>query len=364
MGTCIVPLEPLLENRIGIRGWFTIKPFYNHGSSSVLETILQNNDPNVGGLEIAIRFTKSDDFLRVINAGKDIGWTRACDLEFVNRTPHAPLSITSNSECHDKFKNFPGYNSDNSNIRQTIKCLIEIEKAVHLASVFDEKLNKHNAPNGFVTFSISLYNPSEIAQTNVCERQSSPTWNYQLLINVDSEYFVEDGKNFLFKVWHKSINNSNKLLGYASVDLQPLIYGLTSISGWYNIQDSTGNCQGQLKLNVLPQESLLALKQFNEIRKKTQNAKSTISKFNFTNTTNTIAATSEPINSFNDALGGSSTLSLAETSSTIISCNTNSIEQIFRQKESKSDLKLGLMKKLNELDELNRHLRERLEKKS
>ena len=108
MGTCIVPLEPLLENRIGIRGWFTIKPFYNHGSSSVLETILQNNDPNVGGLEIAIRFTKSDDFLRVINAGKDIGWTRACDLEFVNRTPHAPLSITSNSECHDKFKNLPG----------------------------------------------------------------------------------------------------------------------------------------------------------------------------------------------------------------------------------------------------------------
>ena len=332
----------------------------------MLHTILSNNsEPNAGGLEIAIRFTKTDDFLRIQKAAKDIGWVRACDLELVTRMkPQANSELTENySEPHVQT----GGNA--------VRCLFEIERAVHLASVFDEKLNKHSAPNAFITFSISVHNPSEMAQTNICERQTSPTWNYQLVVNVDAEYFVEEGKNFLFKVWHKS-ETSNKLLGFASVDLKPLICGLTSISGWYNIQDSVGNCQGQLKLNILPQESLFALKQLNESRKKTQTSKSNA---NFNSTLSRFSCFSATVNSqmspnsngIVDAFSTASTLSLTESSTSNLITSTsslmnpcNSIEQIMRQKETKSDLKLGLMKKLNELDELNRHLRERLERKS
>jgi hypothetical protein len=354
LGTCVVPLEPLLDNRIGIRGWFPIRPFVNYSSTNVLENILKN-ESNAGGIEIAIRFTKTDDFLRIVNTAQEIGWSRACDLKHDNQPVREHILPASNLR---------------ENSKQTLKCLIEIERAVHLASVFDEKLSKHSSPNAFITFSISLNDPSEIAQTNVCEKQSSPSWNYQLQVNVDSEYFIEDGKTFLFKVWHKSTTNSNKLLGYATVDMQPLMCGLNCISGWYNIQDSLGNCQGQLKINVLPQESLIALKQLHDSRKKAKvtqinsNFNSSINRFNFLapNNQTTLAQT-------NIIQATESVFSIAsETTSNILSSNSSignfSILDVFRQKESNSDLKLGLMKKLSELDELNKNLKERLEKKT
>ena len=357
MGTCVVPLEPLLDNRIGIRGWFPIRPFLNY-STNVLENILKN-ESNAGGIELAIRFTKSDDFLRIINAAQEIGWIRACDLE----TSHQPIKIVKNSSSTNlNEKHF-------QNTRHTIKCLVEIEKAVHLVSVFDEQMNKNAPPSAFITFSISLNDPSEIAQTNVCEKQSSPSWNYQLEVNVDSDYFIEDGKSFLFKVWHKSITNSNKLLGHVSVDIQPLICGLNCISGWYNIQDSVGNSQGQLKINIIPQESLFALKQLHDSRKKSrinQENSSSTSSFNRFNFVTPISQTST--SQTNVIQATQSAFSITETTSNLLSndssiANLTSLE-IFRQKETKSDLRLGLMKKLSELDELNKNLKERLGKKT
>ena len=342
----MVPLEPLLDSRIGIRGWFSIKPFLTR-SPNILENILSSNS-NAGGVEIAIRFTKTDDFLRILSTARDIGWTRNSEMEMSNKS-------TNNDFKLNLSKNEEAYQVKAS---ECIKCLIEIERAVHLSTVFDEKLNKHNPPNPFVSFGISLENPSEIAQTSVCEKQSSPLWNYQLQVNVAAEYFIEDGKKFVFKVWHKS--SSNKLLGYASIDMQPLMCGLSCISGWYNIQDSVGCTQGQLKVNVFPQESLLYLKKLHESKKKTHyNLNSTISRFNFSTPSIT-------------SLGTEYKCSSAENSCHLHSSNTSisnlssgsQMDQIFRQKESKSELRLGLMKKLNELDELNKYLKEQLDKKS
>ncbi len=54
--------------------------------------------------------------------------------------------------------------------------------------------------------------------------------------------------------------SGDKVLGFVSIDLSPLLSGLQQISGWYNISDSTGNVQGQLKISIIPQEDLLELK--------------------------------------------------------------------------------------------------------
>ena len=54
--------------------------------------------------------------------------------------------------------------------------------------------------------------------------------------------------------------SSDKLLGFVSIDLSPLLTGLEQISGWYNIIDTTGNAQGQLKIRLVPQEDLSELK--------------------------------------------------------------------------------------------------------
>ncbi len=39
-----------------------------------------------------------------------------------------------------------------------------------------------------------------------------------------------------------------------------MLSGLQQISGWYNIVDTIGNVQGQLKTSIIPQEDLFELK--------------------------------------------------------------------------------------------------------
>lgn len=43
-----------------------------------------------------------------------------------------------------------------------------------------------------------------------------------------------------------------RVLGFASVDLSPLLCGFPSVCGWYNITDFSGQCHGQLKVSVTP----------------------------------------------------------------------------------------------------------------
>lgn len=42
------------------------------------------------------------------------------------------------------------------------------------------------------------------------------------------------------------------MIGFASVDLSPLLSGFQSVCGWYNITDLSGQCQGQIKVSVSP----------------------------------------------------------------------------------------------------------------
>lgn len=64
-------------------------------------------------------------------------------------------------------------------------------------------------------------------------------------------------KIFIDFVLEKS---GDKVLGFVSIDLSPLLSGLQQISGWYNIVDTVGNVQGQLKISIVPQEDLFELK--------------------------------------------------------------------------------------------------------
>lgn len=64
-----------------------------------------------------------------------------------------------------------------------------------------------------------------------------------------------------FQVWSKRPNGEpqdggeaeggDNYLGSAHVDLSPLAYGLSQISGWYNVTDFGGQIQGQLKVIMM-----------------------------------------------------------------------------------------------------------------
>jgi len=350
IGTCAVPLEALLENRIGICGWLPIQSSFKSGDHSLNHAVHISENCFAGGLEIAIRFTKHDDYLKIINTAKDLGWLKGKILtnKKTYDTDQIKLSIPvieNLYECKQQPKQS----------KKAIKCLIEIDKAVHLPSVYEKDLNIETCVSSYVSFNVNLDNPLDIMKTTVCDQDSSPIWNQQFLTNIDSEYFLDDKKYFILKIWHTSNRNNDKLLGSASIDLTPLICGLSHLSGWYNIQDSIGNCIGQIKVNILPQENLISLKQA-KLRLSSDNKK---------------LKSESKISSFGSRFDTAhcSTLSLPRLCSSEISTRTTELKTA-KFSNSTSDLfeninleeyKTGLKQKLSELELLNKKLKERLE---
>jgi C2 domain-containing protein 3 len=103
----------------------------------------------------------------------------------------------------------------------------------------------------------------------VLNSTTKPQWNYQQTVHLSIEHLFNEKKVFILKLWHAEIDSisnqsqtsTDKMLGFVSIDLSPLLSGLQKISGWYNIIDTLGNIQGQLKISIVPQEDLLEWKQ-------------------------------------------------------------------------------------------------------
>ncbi len=53
----------------------------------------------------------------------------------------------------------------------------------------------------------------------------------------------------------------DRVIGFASVDLSPLLCGFQSVCGWYNITDFSGHCHGQLKVSITPLKGVQDLRE-------------------------------------------------------------------------------------------------------
>lgn len=306
LGTCEVPLDTLLVNRIGIRGWLPIQAPKSFENSVA------------GGLEIAIRFNKHDDYLKIADIARNIGWKSIVEFskDSDEQVPAKPKQKRHTPSAQELAIKFDG----------SVRCLIEIERAVHLPNT---KANA--APSAFVSFELSA---AEQFKTDVCPVTTSPRWDFQHEMDVSTEYFIVQDKLFALKVWHKEegCGNKDKLLGSAAIDLSPLVYGLSHISGWYNIMDDYNNCHGQLKLSFSPKESLVDLKR-QAIDQKKQSQETTAIQSNSARAR---------------FMSGSSTS--IQNPQIIVAAN----------EEVMTEIKSGLAKNLSELDNFNRMFKERL----
>jgi hypothetical protein len=70
-------------------------------------------------------------------------------------------------------------------------------------------------------------------------------------------FHLQKQKQFVLKVWRKPQVEGAKLvptpmedaiIGFAAIDLSVLLTGMTPLSGWFNIVDFSGRCNGQLQV--------------------------------------------------------------------------------------------------------------------
>ncbi|XP_022063857.2 C2 domain-containing protein 3 isoform X1 [Acanthochromis polyacanthus] len=91
---------------------------------------------------------------------------------------------------------------------------------------------------------------AEPVSTAVISNNDCPVWDHQHECRLLKQLLTDLQQSLVFKVWHKG--EVERVIGFASVDLSPLLCGFPSVCGWYNITDFSGQCHGQLKVSVTP----------------------------------------------------------------------------------------------------------------
>ncbi|XP_022377819.1 C2 domain-containing protein 3 isoform X1 [Enhydra lutris kenyoni] len=149
----------------------------------------------------------------------------------------------------------------------TFAVSILVERAMHL-SLKGSPLTERKVliPSCCVSFA-TADDPSPI-YTHVVENTDSPIWNFQQQSRLSKELLLDPQQTLVFKVWHKG--DEERVIGFASVDLSPLLSGFQFVCGWYNITDFSGECQGQIKVAISPLESLMHLKEERQSRRGVQ----------------------------------------------------------------------------------------------
>ncbi|XP_036114501.1 C2 domain-containing protein 3 isoform X6 [Molossus molossus] len=146
----------------------------------------------------------------------------------------------------------------------TFAVSILVERAMHLSlkgSPLTER--KVSIPSCCVSF--ATVDEASPIYTPVVENTDSPIWNFQQQSRLSKELLLNPQQTLVFKVWHKG--DEERVIGFASVDLSPLLSGFQFVCGWYNITDFSGECQGQIKVAVSPLESLMHFKEERQARR-------------------------------------------------------------------------------------------------
>ncbi|XP_060119779.1 C2 domain-containing protein 3 [Heteronotia binoei] len=151
--------------------------------------------------------------------------------------------------------------------QKTFAVSILVERAMHL-SLKGSPLTERGvaAPSSCVSFVTT--DPDNPVTSEVVEKTDSPIWDFQQQTRLSNELLLDPQQTLVFKVWHKA--DVERVIGFASVDLSPLLSGFQLVCGWYNITDFSGQCRGQLKVAVSPLESIIHLKEERQARSRSK----------------------------------------------------------------------------------------------
>ncbi|XP_009574402.1 PREDICTED: C2 domain-containing protein 3, partial [Fulmarus glacialis] len=158
-------------------------------------------------------------------------------------------------------------------LENTVAVNILVERAMHL-SLKGSPLTEREvrAPSCCVSFAVA--GADAPITTSVIENTYSPVWDFQQQARLSKELLLDPQQTLVFKVWHKA--ETERVIGFASVDLSPLLSGFQLVCGWYNITDFSGQCRGQIKVAVSPLQNINNLKEERQARIRTQPASSSV----------------------------------------------------------------------------------------
>nr|XP_011413692.2 C2 domain-containing protein 3 [Crassostrea gigas] len=174
--------------------------------------------------------------------------------------------LTGNTKRSKPISKHARVQEEDEEVVPSFSVLISVERAMHLPRVSENSRSGEHLPNTYVSYQTA--ESADPTFTDVFPNSDNPVWDHQNETRLSTELLYQENRNLVFKVWHKPSSCgktpdkcSDRVLGFVSVDLTPLASGLQQMCGWYNIMDFNGQCQGQIKVNIIPQE---CLRQYNQ----------------------------------------------------------------------------------------------------
>ncbi|XP_075775699.1 C2 domain-containing protein 3 isoform X2 [Pelodiscus sinensis] len=161
----------------------------------------------------------------------------------------------------------PSEETNREALENTFAVTVLVERAMHL-SLKGSPLTERGvtAPSSYVTFAVA--DADAPIATAIIENTDSPVWDFQQQTRLSKELLLDPQQTLVFKVWHKA--EVERVIGFATVDLSPLLSGFQLVCGWYNITDLSGQCRGQIKVAISPLESIIHLKEVRQARIRTK----------------------------------------------------------------------------------------------
>uniref|UniRef100_UPI00398E78CE C2 domain-containing protein 3 n=1 Tax=Pristiophorus japonicus TaxID=55135 RepID=UPI00398E78CE len=187
------------------------------------------------------------------SAKKDVTLVHEKEQEASEAHIDKEMPTSSSLECKNVANDIPEVDLAN-----TFAVNVVVERAMHL-SLKGCPLTEQTGvkPSCYVSYATPV--SSTLTITPLIENAYSPVWDHQQQTRLPKGLLLDPQQTLVFKVWHKA--DIDRVIGFASVDLSPLLSGFLSICGWYNITDFSGQCQGQLKVAITPLENLHHLRE-------------------------------------------------------------------------------------------------------
>ncbi|XP_051963603.1 C2 domain-containing protein 3-like [Xyrauchen texanus] len=176
--------------------------------------------------------------------------------------PTTVLSRPSQSTSRQLFKSAistepPPSSTTEVSTEDTFIANITVDRAMHL-SLGGCPLAERDGGLPICCVSYATAEASGTVTTALVKDSVCPVWDHQQECRLSKELLLDPQQFLVFKVWHKG--ELERVIGFASVDLSPLLSGFQSVCGWYNITDFSGQCQGQLKVSVSPLRAVQELR--------------------------------------------------------------------------------------------------------
>ncbi|XP_032076212.1 C2 domain-containing protein 3 [Thamnophis elegans] len=249
IGSAYVDLAPLAESSRKKKTVSGVFPLF------------RRNAANLGGaaLRIHIAVAPAGPRGEPGNAEDDRDSSSSVEEE----TKAAEKELGARSEANPPVDEAPQEKPAAHGLENTFAVSVLVERAMHL-SLKGSPLAERGAtsPCSYVTFvATDVDHP---ITTATVENTDSPVWDFQQQTRLSKELLLDSQKTLVFKIWHKA--DVERVIGFASVDLSPLLSGFQYVCGWYDITDLSGQCRGQVKVAISPLENITHLKEERKAR--------------------------------------------------------------------------------------------------